>query len=328
MLKIVSEILKFAIPLLMGIGLFIYVYRDTDIKILLDHLSRIEYQWVLLSMLISLLAFYLRAYRWKLLLETMGYHLKIFNVLIALFIGFFANLLFPRLGEITRCGYLKKTDNVEISEAFGTVISERIVDLVSFGVLGFVTLLIEWDVFQTIFGNLIGQYESGPIRDKIILFSCLIIVICIIIFVAYKVKKVRVFILGLVRGLLSVIQLKRRNAFILSTIGIWIVYYLMVYVLFFSMESTALLSPVVGMSVLVAGTLGMIVPVQSGIGTYHFFVSAILVYYGVNGYENEVIPLVSHGSQTVVVLIFGLLSLIASFFITKSNPHDSIKNTQ
>lgn len=317
MLKTALNVLKFLVSIAVGLGLFWFVYKDTDFDTMYGHLSQAKYSWVALSMFISLAGFYLRAFRWKLLFEPLGYDMKVFNVLIAVFIGFFANLLFPRLGEITRCGYLKKVHGASVSESLGTVISERIIDLICFGILAVFTVVLEWDIFESVLEEILIGAASQGIKNKVLMLLIVLGVLLAGLFFLFKLglmKKILTFLTGLLNGLLSVLKLKRARAFVLSTLGIWVIYYLMLYVLFFSLTGTSHLSPVVALSILVAGTLGMIAPVQSGIGAYHFFVSLVLTYYGITGDENQVLPLISHGSQTILVFVVGLLSLVVSSY--------------
>jgi uncharacterized protein (TIRG00374 family) len=129
--KLFFDVLKYSATLGIAAFLLWYVYRDLSFNELLQYFDDINYYWLGLSILIALFSHYLRAYRWNLLLEPLGYdHLKSYRTFIAVMVGYFANNLVPRLGEVTRCGILKKNDNVAMTSAFGSVVAERALDLV------------------------------------------------------------------------------------------------------------------------------------------------------------------------------------------------------
>ena len=142
-------------------GILWYVFRDIDLVNLFENLKSANFTFVYISVVLSLISHLLRGYRWKLLLNPIGYKVNTFRAFIAVMVGYFANLLLPRMGEVTRCAILKKTDKVAIPASLGTVISERILDLILLLVLIFFTIIIEFKVlkdfliesFATVFDN-------------------------------------------------------------------------------------------------------------------------------------------------------------------------------
>jgi uncharacterized protein (TIRG00374 family) len=143
--KVAFDIVKYTITLGIAGFLLWYVYRDLSFENLLSQFDNINYYWISLSVIIALLSHYLRAFRWNILLKPLGYDLKAHRTFIAVMVGYFANNLVPRLGEVTRCGILKKTDDVAITSAFGSVVAERAFDLLTLILVAAFTFFIEFD---------------------------------------------------------------------------------------------------------------------------------------------------------------------------------------
>jgi uncharacterized protein (TIRG00374 family) len=252
-------------------------------------------------------------------------------------VGYFANLILPRMGEITRCAILKKTDNVAIPASFGTVISERIIDLILLVILIFSTIIIEFSILKNF---LIEFFRS--IMDGFNLLNYLIIggILALLLLAAYifykrhKVsikssgiyKKIRPLVSDLINGLVSIRKVKEKWAFFTSTLFIWILYYLMSYIIVFSFPQTSNLDFFAGLSILMAGGLGMAAPVQGGIGTYHAFVGGVLMLYGISKEDGVLFATLLHTSQFVSLIIFGGLSFLVSLFLHKNPNGNESKN--
>ena len=292
--------------------------------------SQVKYSWVIFSVILSVISHVLRAYRWNLLLSPMGYSLSTFRTFLAVMIGYLANLIAPRLGEITRCGALKRTDDVNISASFGTVIAERIFDFLGLLVIILLGLILESDRLMGFFvdfaNNTMGKLTLTP--ERLMILSMLGAVIIIILsglwYFRVRIKrtplyfKIRSFLREMTEGFTSVLKLKNKTGFWFSTVMIWVLYYSMAYVIVFATTSTENLGLMAGLSILIMGGLGMSAPVQGGFGTYHIFVGSVLVLYGVEEMDGYFFATLIHTSQTLSVLFFGALSFIISIFINKN----------
>jgi uncharacterized protein (TIRG00374 family) len=294
--------------------------------------TKVNYSWVLLSVFLSLISHVLRAYRWNLLLGPVGYNaLSTYRTFKAVMIGYLTNLIAPRLGEITRCGVLKRTDDVKMSASIGTVVAERIFDFLGLLSLILFALVIEFDRLSTFFmsfiNDKIGAIHITPANLGFILLFGFILVGGLIILWWFRERikrkpfyyKLRSFIREMINGFTSVLRLKKRRGFWLSTIFIWVLYYVMAYVLFFSVGSTSHLGLTAGLSVLIMGGLGMSAPVQGGFGTYHIFVGSILLTYGIAEKDGFFFATLVHTSQTLSVMIFGGISLLLTLPSKKNN---------
>ncbi len=327
--KFAFNFLKYLFTLSIAVSLFWYVYKDINFEeAILKRLQFVDYSWVLLSVILALLSHYLRAYRWNLLLEPLGYNdLKTPRTFLAVMVGYFANLFIPRMGEITRCGILKKTDDVAIASSFGTVIAERLLDMLILLSLILFGFIVQYDKLADFMSNHFLGNQKSIMHYATIGLAVLIILVVIVfaVFLIFReqlrrspfILKIRRILSELAQGLVSIRQIKNKWGFWLSTFIIWLFYYLMAYIVFFAIPQTSHLGPLAGLSVLIMGGLGMSAPVQGGFGTYHIFVSSILALYGVAPEDGKFFAFLLHTSQFMTVLIVGALSFVISLLLTK-----------
>ena len=336
--KVAFDILKYSATLGIAAFLLWFVYKDFSFEILKEQVSNINYYWIMLSILLALLSHYLRAYRWNILLEPLGYHLKTSRTFIAVMVGYFANNLVPRLGEVTRCGILKKNDKVSMTSAFGSVVAERALDLLILIILGSFTFLIEFDKLNSF---IIENFQEKIPETKSIyglVFTGLGIglVLLLITFFLFKIfrnqlhrnpmyLKIRQFVKELLDGFLSIRKIKNQFGFWISTFGIWLLYYLMLIVVFYAFPPTSNLSLIAGLTLLIMSGLGMSAPVQGGIGVFHILVSSVLVLYGISANDGKVFALIAHTTQFLTVILFGGISFVISVFM---KPRDSNVNSK
>jgi len=293
---------------------------------LLSRLDQVNYWWVLLSVVLSIISHVIRAYRWNLLLNPLGYkNLTTFRTFLAVMIGYFVNLLAPRAGEITRCGIMKKNDGVNMSVSLGSVVAERIVDLGGLIIIILLGLSLQGEVLADFFKDKLDGFQLSVISINILLALGVVFVITVLVLWWQRAKimslplyvKLRSFAIELYHGLTSVLKLENKIGFWGSTVLIWVFYFTMAYVVVFAIPSTSHLSLVAGLSILIMGGLAMSAPVQGGFGTYHLFVSRILVLYGISQDDGLFFATLLHSSQTISILIFGGLSFVISMGLKK-----------
>jgi glycosyltransferase 2 family protein len=315
-----------------------FVYKDQDISAMIRRLQYVDFQWIIYSFVFAISSHILRAYRWNLLLEPMGYKLKTFRTFLAVMVGYFANLIIPRAGEISRCGVLKKTDNVNMTSSIGTVVAERVVDFIMLVSVVMIAFAVEF--------HLLNRYLSGFMENSILQLSRNIFLIYIIIgvlvfilVVGYIVVKkhrssirnnalylkIRHFMRELVEGITSIKKLENRTGFIVSSLFIWIFYYLMSYVAFHAIPETSELGFVAGLSILAMSSLGMLAPVQGGIGAYHALVTGVLTFYGINETDGAFFAGLLHSSQVFMVLVVGGISFFVSIWIKRRDSKNEIQ---
>ncbi|NNC86258.1 MAG: flippase-like domain-containing protein [Bacteroidia bacterium] len=327
--KKIINALKYIALLGVGILLLWLTFKDQDLQQVFTELKEANWWWVALSMVCGFLAFLSRAIRWVMLLEPLGYKPRLLLTTYALMLGYFANLAIPRIGEITRCGVLSKTEKIPMNSLIGTVIVERVIDLVLL-ILSILTVtLLEFDTLKRFMGdNVIGpmadKFSGGIDPVNIIIFVAIIVVLVVVYKMLKKNGRFETFFIklsdlfkGIGDGIKTVMKLKNTGAFVAHTMFIWVMYFTMTYVCFFALEATAHLGAKEGLFTLVAGGLGMTAPVQGGIGAYHWIVSRGLMLFGVSDHDGVVFATLVHTSQTFLVVVLGLLSLVLLSFANK-----------
>jgi glycosyltransferase 2 family protein len=320
------SILKYILLLVIAFGLLAFAFRGISLRKIVQEILRADVSWVLISLVPSFAALISRSYRWNLLIEPLGYKPKLTKTFYAVAIGYFANLAFPRFGEVTRCAALSKAESVPFNMLLGTVIVERVVDVLTLIICLILTAIIELHRLGTF---LVGTIID-PVIEKVnqmfsssILLAGLVIILIALVFAARYVRikskkekresKIVHLIRGLVSGLKSIGQLKRPWLFVFHSILIWLLYFLSVYLCFFALPATRGLGLTAALFLLVAGGLGMSAPVQGGIGAYHLLVSQGLMLYGLSRQDGLAFATLIHTSQLAMVVLLGLLSLLLLF---------------
>jgi len=322
-----KTVLRYLIPfgLAGAILYFLFTDKNLDIAEMVNDWGKADYSWVILSMVISIASHWARAYRWKLLFEPLGYHVATGRLLILLMCMYVVNLVVPRAGEVYRCGLLKRTDGVPISTSFGTVLVERIFDALSLLIILVVDFIIEYDRLNAFFKASITQSWSGKgdLAQVMLLTAGAGLVLLVVLYLLYRVYKPRfvknklyIRISSILRdfkkGLTSFRYVKNKLGFFLATLAIWVTYYLMSYVMIFSMSATQDLGFMAGLSILAMAGLAMVAPVQGGFGTYHYLVGGVLVFYGIDSQMGLTFATLLHTSQLVTIVVVGSVCLIVA----------------
>jgi glycosyltransferase 2 family protein len=317
--------IQVVVSLIVAIWIFWFLYKDISFDALLEALSQTSLFWFGLSIFVSLIGFWVRAWRWKLLIDAgESVKTKTIHTFWALMIGYLANLLVPRAGEVVRCGVLTKTKDHQMGKLLGTVILERTFDLLFMVSIIFLAFLFERDLFIRLFSELVSL---DSLKEKIFQSLPLLIggfivamIFVYLVFQKYKdsnlFKKIRHFLRDLVNGVISLKKVDNRLGFWSSSVFIWFTYYLMLIFMAWAIPSTASLSLSSMLMVMVMGSIGMIAPVQGGIGTFHALVAFILMAYGLSNEEGKIFAVIIHGSQALAVITLGLIALVFFFKIT------------
>ncbi|MFL5751784.1 MAG: lysylphosphatidylglycerol synthase transmembrane domain-containing protein [Bacteroidia bacterium] len=281
-----------------------------------------NYFWVGISVIVAGISHFIRAYRWKYLLEPLGYHPRTKNSLAAVLVGYLVNYIIPRAGELSRCTAITKYEKVPFQVALGTVITERIVDFALLILVFLLTLLFQ---FKELIG-LTDKYILTPMQEKFAklgdhpaLMVLLLVSIAgaVIGFFLFR-KKIRSMltgkfgnlIKGFADGISSIRKMKNPGAFILQSVLIWAMYFFALYFCFFALKETSQLGLKECLTILLFGTFGVIFT-PGGLGAYHLIVMNILFYYGINETTGFAFAWLAWGSQFIFILIAGPISLIA-----------------
>jgi len=247
-------------------------------------------------------------------------------------VGYLANFAFPRIGEITRCGVLAKAEKIPADKLFGTVIIERLIDMVMVFILLFILLIGRLEFFGGFLKEniLIPVWNmfTGITEKSFVFWLVIIVMVSFFSFLFYLllrarpdsnpvILRIRKIIKGMISGIQTVYKMKRSWSFILHSLIIWISYWLMSYFAVFILPATSDLQLIDGLFILVIGSFGFIAPVQGGIGAFHWIVSVGLTIYGISKEEGLAFATLLHGAQSLWTIFLGTVSMLLLFLSRK-----------
>ncbi len=325
-----KSLIQFVVLLGVGILLVWLAFRQvaSEKEKIINAFASADYFWVFISSVIGFAAHFLRAYRWKYLLEPLGYKTSLINANAAVFIGYFANYGLPRMGELTRATVIDRYDKVPFQVGFGTVVTERIIDFMILIIIFVLTLVFQFTelaglsdeyIFSPVKNKLYAFYEK-PLLGSIILIA--LVGICIALYL-YRQKIVSKFkgkfgdvIKGFIEGLSSVKKMKNIGTFIFLSFLIWSMYFYSLYLCMKALPETAVIGHKECLTLMLFGTLGVAVT-PGGLGAYHIIITQILIFYGIAQIPAVALPWLVWTAQFILILILGVLSLILLPVINK-----------
>jgi len=251
-------------------------------------LKSVNFIWLILVLVAFNISNFSRAYRWKMMMDSLGYTTKTSNAFFSIMIGYFGNLGLPRAGEIFRATIFSKYEKIRVEKIVGTVVLDRMVDMISVLVVVAIAIAIEYDIlwgFISSQGLGAKEWPSWIFYLPILGFAFLTVLWIFRnkLLEIRIVQKVMALLLGFMEGVKSIKQIKRPVPFFLHTVNIWFMYFLMTYLCFFAFEPTSHLSAYAGLVVFVFGTFGVIIPSPGGMGTFHALAIIALSIYGIAG---------------------------------------------
>jgi len=306
------RLLKYSAFFLISSILLYFAFRDQNLSEIVYKLGSIEYKYIIISILFGALALISRGLRWIYLVESLGYSSSKKNAVNSVAVGYLTNILIPRAGEISRCTSLQQIEKIPFDKLFGTIILERIIDFTILIALILISFLYKFKEINLFFDEVLGTSENSIFSSPILLSIVAMFVAIYLIRNRLKklklYKKIKNLIFGMKEGLISVKSLKNKTPFVLHTIFIWFMYVMMTYICFFAIEETKNLNFFDGIYITVIGGLGMIVPSQGGIGSYHLAVKIGLVGIGIAVQPALLFAFAVHTAQTLMTIVFGIVS--------------------
>lgn len=281
-----------------------------------------NYYWLIISLVFAIGSHIFRALRWNLLINSLNYRTKLSTTFFAVMIGYMANTAVPRMGEFVRCGVLSKKEKIPFNALFGTVISERIFDLITLMVIIFLVIAFQANALSDFLNQLFGPFFNDLFSnlESIIIFAgsiilTLVVLVFIVIMLKERIKripfyhKIQEFLSGLLEGIKTIMKLKQKFLFLLYTFMIWFFYALMVYLPLLMLEETSHLTFINSLTILAIGSLGIVAPVPGGIGAYHFIVKTVLYeIFQVGANASGSYAVITHTGQTLLNVAVGSLS--------------------
>ncbi|MBL6664114.1 MAG: flippase-like domain-containing protein [Flavobacteriales bacterium] len=311
--------IKYVFFLFLGIGLMYLAFKNQSPKALIAQLKDVNYLWVVISMFFGFISIVSRSLRWIILLQNLNFSVSKLNSFYAVAIGYFTNIAIPRAGEITRCTSLNQTEDVPVDKLFGTIILERAIDFIILISLVFLVLILKFELFLE-FLAIIFEGQTLDVNSLIgIGLSAMAILFLLFVLTKKILKKsavyikIKTFVVGMKDGFKSINGLENKTGFWAHTFIIWLMYLLMTYVCFFSIEATRMLNVADGLYTMVIGGFGMVAPVQGGIGAYHYIVKVGLMILDVSEDSALLFATVVHTAQTLMTLSVGGISILMVF---------------
>ena len=304
--------LKIGLPIFLGVFLVWYSYYSTsaqDRKQIIFYIKEANLFWVGISVLMGILSHLSRAIRWNYLLEPLGYKPKLGNNILIILTSYFANLGIPRSGEILRATALTTYENVPFEKGFGTIVTERVIDLIMLLTIVIITFFLQTDIILEFFEN------KGFNLNKILLLLAIAGILGALLFYFLKkssnpfLLKIRSFVNGLLQGVFSIFKMKNKWAFIFHTFFIWFVYVAMFWVIKFTVPETINLTVSQLLVAFVFGAFAM-TATNGGIGLYPIVVSSALAIFGISSVSGDAFGWIMWISQTLMVVVFGAISFL------------------
>jgi len=332
-LKKLLSALKIILPLAFGVFLIWYVFKDLtsqEKEELYTAMAQANYFYIFLSILLGILSHMSRAIRWKYTILPLGKSPGFLNSFFTVMIGYVANLALPRLGEVTRPAMLAKYEGLSFNKLFGTIVAERVADLLILGLIILGVILAELDMLREMLLDFLAQ-SSGKFSVEKLLYLGLFALIGGGVFFFFLLAKstnplfvkIREVLRGILEGVQSIYKMKHKGAFLLHTLFIWVMYIGMFAACFYSLPETSSV-PVAGiMAAFVMGSLG-IVFVQGGLGVFPILIMETLMLYGIAKTSALAMGWIIWTSQTLMVIVLGVLSLVLIRLINKKGEVENI----
>jgi uncharacterized protein (TIRG00374 family) len=299
------------IPILLGILIIIYQYNkftEAQIDEIVGYFKNANYYFVFLSVVVGFMGNTLRAYRWKYMLDHLGYKSTFANNFMAVNIGYLLNLTVPKSGEISRAVIVKKYNNIPFDKGFGTIVAERIIDIFFLLFFMLLAVLLQYNIVKAFI------LDKIPVQLLTVLFIAGMVSLITLILV-YKYSKIKMILVlkekisGLKEGLLSVVHMKKKGTYFFQTVLIWLSYVLTYVIATMVIPETSTLTIGAIMTSFVVGSIA-IAFTNSGFGAYPFLTSKILLFYTIAEPAGTAFGWIIWTSQMLLIIFLGVLSFI------------------
>lgn len=314
MSKGITNYIKIFLPIFIGVFCIYISFRNIKFSDFTQYFFEINYLWVIVGIILGALSHISRSYRWKYLINPLGYKLGFINSVLAVFSAYLINYTIPRAGDLARATMISKYENIPLEKTLGTIVAERAVDVICILIIICIGLTIEFQRISEKFILLISDKEISVIFIYLGSISSILFICYLMIKKSKYYKSIINFFSGIVEGLTVIFKMKNRNLFILHSIFIWLMYILMFWA---TSKAFIQLHEVTFFQLMISFTLAALSIMFSngGIGIYPLAVEESLGWYGIQSSTGLAFGWVSWLSQTMMVVIFGGLSLFILPFI-------------
>lgn len=320
-MKKISKYIKYLLFAIIGIGLLIYIFRAQSISNIVSLISNSNVYLLFLASAVFFITHIFRALRWKILIEPFNVLPSTINLYNAIIASLLVNVFLTRVGEIYRCIVINKSNNIATSKLIGTVVTERIIDLLSLFVISIVVIATNYAISK----QYISIHLFNNLQWNNLLYITLVICLFLIILIVaakylykyycnnYIFVKIKNFIKDLYKGVLSITKIKQKLMFFVYTTIIWICYWLFTYIITLAFPATHSLPSTTSLVILVLSGVAMALPIQSGIGAFHILVTNILLLYNIPIDKALAYATLAHGLPLVTVIILGSIAFLSIY---------------
>ncbi len=325
-----KSLIQYTVITLIGVFFLYFVFKGTDWSDLVTKFENANYWWITAGMIVSMFSHYLRGLRAVMLYEPLGYKVPVKNSFYAVMIGYMMNYIIPRAGEVSRCAALTKTDDIPVEKSLGTVVTERVFDMVILLIILAIVFFMQFELLSNFLKQSFGtnQQQTSSGFDIKWILGIIVLGFALVIFLIRKklaanplFKKVIDLLKGFGEGLLSIRKIKNPVYFVFLSIAIWFCYVMMMYFCLFATKATENLGFMECLTVFAIGAIGIVIPAPgAGAGTYHFAIMSSLLLFGVPQADGIAYATIVHGIQMILLLAIGsICSLLVLAMHKKKN---------
>ena len=305
-----------------GGGLFWYVYRDLDIHLIGETLNKLKYEWILLSFVFGLTSHFIRAVRWQMLIEPMGHKPKKLNLFLSVLVLYFINLVVPRGGEVARCGTVTRYEKIPFVKLIGTVFVERITDVIAFFIIFIAIVLWKFELVNQLFAKLPLDFSGYQSKIQTIGGVGIFVVLLYLGSKRFGLldrfqTKIQRLKNDIKQGIKAILLVRKRWLYIIYTALIFLMWLFMLYVIFFAYAPTSNMSFAAAIFAYTVGTFAYLLPIQAGIGVWHFLIIQSLLLFGLEEEPGMMYALIAHTFTNVIYLVFGSVGFVILPFINQ-----------
>jgi glycosyltransferase 2 family protein len=357
--NILRDILKFTLFLGVGITILYLVYLNQDkaykAQCALDNIpvetcslidkvfadfQTVHLGYILLVMIFFNISNLARALRWKMMLESMDYKVKLSNAFLTVMLAYFANLGLPRIGEVIRATSFSKYENIRIEKLMGTIVLDRLLDMICVIFIVLLAITLEFDLIMGFLKSNTSSTETIENQGNpwYLIGGIALGLLVILFLLRHKIRSLPLYVkiqnlfLGFWEGIKSIKNIKKPIPFIFYSITIWLMYFLMTWVCFFAFDPTSHLGLKAGLVVFVFGTFGVIIPSPGGMGTFHALAVIALSFYAIGGDDAfSFANILFFSVQIGCTILLGIIALILLPIINRhynSQHNKTVKSNQ
>lgn len=326
--KTIVNVLKYVLSIAIGGGLMVWAFQDVSWSEMMNGFRDANYLWVLLALVVALWSHWLRAVRWVILFRAAGYEASAVNLFASVMVGNMVNQALPRAGEFSRATVTASSERIPLSVTFGTMVTDRIFDVIILGLLVGFTFLLQFKEIMAIINKTFADAPAagtGVVVDNGMpwwqIAGLVILGLGLVVLIVFWKRRQAIYDRAMgftretIKAVLTVRKMDQWFMFIVYSLGIWLCYVLMTYLVFFAFDATADLGFSFALIAFTMGAIGIVLPSPGGIGSYHFAIQATFVAYAATfGWTAEYakvlglnLAFVIHTSQMVMMILVGIV---------------------